>query len=106
MIITTTPNIENHQIVEYKGLVFGEVVSGANFIHDFLAGITDVIGGRSGAYESKLNSARKEALQELEKEAKKIGANAVVGVSMEYQSMGGDKGMFIVVATGTAVVIR
>lgn len=106
MIITTTPNIENHQIVEYKGLVFGEVVSGANFIRDFLAGITDVIGGRSGAYESKLNSARKEALEELEKEAKKIGANAVVGVSMEYQSMGGDKGMFIVVATGTAVVIR
>ncbi len=106
MIITTTPNIENHQIVEYKGLVFGEVVSGANFIRDFLADITDVIGGRSGAYESKLNSARKEALQELEKEAKKVGANAVVGVSMEYQSMGGDKGMFIVVATGTAVVIR
>ena len=106
MIITTTPNIENHQIVEHKGLVFGEVVSGANFIRDFLAGITDVIGGRSGAYESKLNSARKEALQELEKEAKKVGANAVVGVSMEYQSMGGDKGMFIVVATGTAVVIR
>ncbi|EQA06955.1 YbjQ family protein [Glaesserella parasuis] len=106
MIITTTPNIENHQIVEYKGLVFGEVVSGANFIRDFLAGITDVIGGRSGAYESKLNSARKEALQELEKEAKKVGANAVVGVSMEYQSMGGDKGMFIVVATGSAVVIR
>ncbi|MDP0191881.1 YbjQ family protein [Glaesserella parasuis] len=106
MIITTTPNIENHQIVEYKGLVFGEVVSGANFIRDFLAGITDVIGGRSGVYESKLNSARKEALQELEKEAKKVGANAVVGVSMEYQSMGGDKGMFIVVATGTAVVIR
>ncbi|KDB48893.1 YbjQ family protein [Glaesserella parasuis] len=106
MIITTTPNVENHQIVEYKGLVFGEVVSGANFIRDFLADITDVIGGRSGAYESKLNSARKEALQELEKEAKKVGANAVVGVSMEYQSMGGDKGMFIVVATGTAVVIR
>lgn len=106
MIISTTSNIENHQIVEYKGLVFGEVVSGANFIRDFLAGITDVIGGRSGAYESKLNSARKEALQELEKEAKKVGANAVVGVSMEYQSMGGDKGMFIVVATGTAVVIR
>ena len=104
MIITTTPNIENQQIVAYKGLVFGEVVSGANFIRDFLAGITDVVGGRSGAYESKLNSARKEALQELEKEAKKVGTNAVVGVSMEYQSMCGDKGMFIVVATGTAVV--
>ncbi|WGE59676.1 YbjQ family protein [Actinobacillus equuli] len=106
MIITTTPTIEGHQITEYKGLVFGEVVSGANFIRDFFASITDVIGGRSGAYESKLNSAGQEALAELEKEAKRVGANAVVGVSMEYQSMGGDKGMFIVVATGTAVVIR
>lgn len=106
MIITTTPTIDGKQITEYKGLVFGEVVSGANFIRDFLASITDVIGGRSGAYESKLNSARKEALAELEQEAKKIGANAIVGVSMEYQSMGGDKGMFIVVATGTAVVVR
>lgn len=106
MIITTTPTIENHQIVEYKGLVFGEVVSGANFVRDFFAGITDVIGGRSGAYESKLNSARQEALSELEKAAKRTGANAVVGVSMEYQSMGGNKGMFIVVATGTAVIIR
>lgn len=106
MIITTTPTIEGKQIVEYKGLVFGEVVSGANFIRDFLAGITDIIGGRSGAYESKLNGARKEALEELAKEAQKVGANAVVGVSMEYQSMGGDKGMFIVVATGTAVVVR
>lgn len=106
MIITTTPTIEGKQIVEYKGLVFGEVVSGANFIRDFLAGITDIIGGRSGVYESKLNGARKEALAELSKEARKVGANAVVGVSMEYQSMGGDKGMFIVVATGTAVVIR
>lgn len=106
MIITTTPTIEGYQITEYKSLVFGEVVSGANFIRDFFASITDVIGGRSGAYESKLNSARQEALAELEKEAKRVGANAVVGVSMEYQSMGGDKGMFIVVATGTAVVIR
>lgn len=106
MIITTTPTIDGHQITEYKGLVFGEVVSGANFIRDFFASITDVIGGRSGAYESKLNSARQEALAELEKEAKRVSANALVGVSMEYQSMGGDKGMFIVVATGTAVVIR
>ncbi|MDH2998688.1 hypothetical protein A1D22_02670 [Pasteurellaceae bacterium LFhippo2] len=105
MIITTTPSIDGKKIIEYKGLVFGEVVSGANFIRDFFASITDVIGGRSGAYESKLNSSRKEALKELEIEAKKVGANAVVGVSFEYQSMGGDKGMFIVVATGTAVVV-
>lgn len=106
MIITTTPTIEGKQIVEYKGLVFGEVVSGANIIRDLFASVTDIIGGRSGAYESKLNGARQEALSELAKEAQKVGANAVVGVSMEYQSMGGDKGMFIVVATGTAVVVR
>lgn len=105
MIITSTPTIEGHQISEYKGLVFGEVVSGANFIRDFFASITDVIGGRSGAYESKLNSTRRDALKELEKQASKVGANAVVGVSMEYQTIG-SKDMFIVVATGTAVVIR
>lgn len=105
MIITSTPNIEGKQIVEYKGLVFGEVVSGANFVRDFIAGITDVIGGRSGVYESKLNSARKDALKELEAEARKVGANAVVGVDFDYQTLG-TKEMFIVVATGTAVVVR
>lgn len=104
MIITTTPTIEGKRIKEYKGLVFGEVVSGANFIRDFFASITDVIGGRSGVYESKLNKSRQEALNELAEEAHKVGANAVVGVSLEYQSMSGDKSMFIVVATGTAVV--
>ena len=104
MIITTTPTIEGKRIKEYKGLVFGEVVSGANFIRDFFASITDVIGGRSGVYESKLNKSRQEALDELVEEARKVGANAVVGVSLEYQSMDGDKSMFIVVATGTAVV--
>lgn len=104
MIITTTPTIEGKRIKEYKGLVFGEVVSGANFIRDFFASITDVIGGRSGVYESKLNKSRQEALNELAEEARKVGANAVVGVSLEYQFMGGDKSMFIVVATGTAVV--
>lgn len=104
MIITTTPTIEDKQISEYKGLVFGEVVVGANIIRDFFAGITDIIGGRSGVYESKLNTARKEALKELEAEAKKVGANAVVGVSFDYQTLG-TKDMFVVAATGTAVVI-
>lgn len=104
MIITTTPTIEGKQISEYKGLVFGEVVVGANIIRDFFAGITDIIGGRSGVYESKLNTARKEALKELETEAKKVGANAVVGVSFDYQTLG-TKDMFVVAATGTAVVI-
>ncbi|QGM80496.1 YbjQ family protein [Otariodibacter oris] len=106
MLITTTPSFEGKEIIEYKGLVFGEVVAGANFLRDLFASVTDFIGGRSGVYESKLNQSRQNALAELEQEAKKLGANAVVGVSFEYQSMGGDKGMFIVVATGTAVVIR
>lgn len=106
MIITTTPTIEGKQISEYKGLVFGEVVSGANIVRDFFASITDIIGGRSGVYESKLNASRQDALRELAQEAQKLGANAVVGVSIDYQSMGGNKGMFIVVATGTAVVVR
>lgn len=106
MIITTTPTIEGKRITQYKGLVFGEVVSGANFVRDFFASITDIIGGRSGAYERKLNASRQEALAELAEEARKVGANAVVGVSFEYQSMGGNKSMFIVVATGTAVVIE
>lgn len=106
MIITTTPTIEGKRITQYKGLVFGEVVSGANFVRDFFASITDIIGGRSGAYERKLNTSRQEALAELAEEARKVGANAVVGVSFEYQSMGGNKSMFIVVATGTAVVIE
>lgn len=106
MIISTTHTLENREIVEYKGLMFGEVVAGANIIRDFFAGIRDIIGGRSGAYESKLNEARRDALKELEIAAQRIGANAVVGVSLDYQSMGGNKGMFIVVATGTAVVVR
>ena len=104
MIITTTPTIEGKRIKEYKSLVFGEVVSGANFIRDFFASITDVIGGRSGVYESKLNKSRQEALDELAEEARKVGANAEGGDSLEYQSKCGDKSMFIVVATGTAVV--
>lgn len=105
MIITTTPTIENKQIQVYKGLVFGEVVAGSNVVRDFIASITDIIGGRSGVYESKLHSARKEALKELEAEARKVGANAVVGVNFDYQTLG-TKEMFIVVATGTAVVIN
>lgn len=105
MIITTTPKIENREILEYKGVVFGEVVSGANVVRDFFASITDIIGGRSGVYESKINDSRQDALRELEANARKLGANAVVGVSFDYTTLG-TKNMFVVVATGTAVVIR
>lgn len=106
MIVTTTHLIENHTIIEYKGLVFGEVVAGANIIRDFFANIRDIVGGRSKAYEEKLIESRQVALQELQNNAIKLGANAVVGVEITYQSMGGNKGMFIVVASGTAVVIN
>lgn len=105
MIITTTPQIENREIVEYKGIVFGEVVAGANIVRDFFASITDIIGGRSSTYESKIGASREDALRELEENARKIGANAVVGVSFDYSTLG-TKSMFVVVATGTAVVIR
>ncbi|HDR0627013.1 YbjQ family protein [Pasteurella multocida] len=107
MLITTTPSIEGKQIIEYKGVVFGEVVAGSNFIRDFFAGITDIIGGRSGAYESKIARARKEALEELQQQAKRLGANAVVGVEVNYTSINGEgKSMFMIVASGTAVVVR
>ncbi|NNI53630.1 YbjQ family protein [Pasteurella multocida] len=107
MLITTTPSIEGKQIIEYKEVVFGEVVAGSNFIRDFFAGITDIIGGRSGAYESKIACARKEALEELQQQAKRLGANAVVGVEVNYTSINGEgKSMFMIVASGTAVVVR
>ncbi|HDR1925224.1 TPA: YbjQ family protein [Pasteurella multocida] len=107
MLITTTPSIEGKQIIEYKEVVFGEVVAGSNFIRDFFAGITDIIGGRSGAYAPKIARARKEALEELQQQAKRLGANAVVGVEVNYTSINGEgKSMFMIVASGTAVVVR
>ena len=107
MIITTTPHIEGKQIVEYKQLVFGEVVAGSNFIRDFFAGITDIIGGRSGMYESRITKSRKEALDEMQKNAQALGANAVVGVEVNYTPITSDaKSMFMIVASGTAVVVR
>lgn len=105
MLLTTTPTIEGKEIIEYKGVIFGEVVSGANVVRDFFASITDVIGGRSGVYESKINESRQDALRELEANARKLGANAVVGISFDYATLG-TKSMFMVVATGTAVVVR
>lgn len=105
MIITTTPQIEGKQIVEYKQIVFGEVVAGANFIRDFFAAITDVIGGRSSVYERRLARAREEALNELQEQAAALGANAVVGVEINYTTVGA-KSMFMVIASGTAVIAR
>lgn len=105
MIITTTSTIEGRPIREYLGLVTGEAIMGANVFRDFMAGITDLIGGRSGTYESKLADARETALQELRDLAQQQGANAVVGIDIDYEVLGANNGMLMVTATGTAVKI-
>ena len=105
MIITTTPTIEGHPIREYKGLVTGETIIGANFVKDFFAGIRDIVGGRSGAYESVLREAKDTALKEMEEHARAIGANAIVGIDLDYEALGANNSMLMVTASGTAVVI-
>ena len=106
MITTTTNTIEGRQIREYLGLVTGEAIMGANVFRDFMAGITDLIGGRSDAYESKLADARETALQEMQDIAQQKGANAVVGIDIDYEVLGANNGMLMVTATGTAVKIE
>ena len=106
MVTTTTPNIEGKEITDYLGIVTGEAIMGANIFRDFLAGIRDIIGGRAGAYENKLIDARETALREMEEEAAHRGANAVVGVDLDYEVLGETNGMLMVSASGTAVKIR
>ena len=105
MIITTTPSVEGKQIMEYKGVVFGEVISGVNFVRDIAASFTNFLGGRSGSYEEELVTARQNAMREMEQRAAAIGANAVVGVDIDYEVLGTDNGMLMVTASGTAVVV-
>lgn len=106
MIVTTTPSIEGKRITEYKGVVFGEVVTGVNFIKDFAAGLTNFFGGRSGSYEGELIQARQDALKELEKRAEMVGGNAVVGVDIDYEVLGQGGNMLMVTASGTAVRVE
>ena len=103
MIITTTPFVEGKKIVEYKGIVFGEVISGVNMVKDMMAGLTNIFGGRSNTYETELINARQNALREMEERAAQLGANAVVGVDFDYEVLGADNGMLMVTASGTAV---
>ncbi len=103
MIVTTTPTIEGRPITDYRGIVVGEAIMGANFVRDFFAQITDVVGGRSGAYETKLQDAREAAMRELEEQAAARGANAVVGVDLDYEVVGDS--MLMVSVSGTAVVV-
>lgn len=106
MITTTTNTVEGRRIRQYLGLVTGETIMGANVISDFIASITDFVGGRSGTYESKFAEARETAIQELEAEAQRKGADAVVGIDIDYQVLGASNGMLMVTATGTAVKIE
>ncbi|OEH84169.1 hypothetical protein BHU72_12235 [Desulfuribacillus stibiiarsenatis] len=105
MIITTTQSVEGKKITAYKGIVFGEVITGVNFIKDFAAGLTNFFGGRSGSYEGELVRAREEALAELQKRAQALGCNAVVGIDIDYEVLG-QGNMLMVTASGTAVVVE
>lgn len=106
MILTTTPGIQGKNIVAYQGIVFGEVISGVNFLKDFTAGLRNFFGGRSASYEEELTHAREQALAELERRAMERGANAVVGIDIDYEVLGADNGMLMVTASGTAVIVE
>jgi uncharacterized protein YbjQ (UPF0145 family) len=103
MIVTTTPVIEGHHITEYKGIVAGEAILGANLFRDLFASIRDIVGGRAGAYEKVLNDARETAIAEMTDKAARLGANAVIGVDIDYETVGTNGSMLMVTAAGTAV---
>lgn len=105
MIVTTTSSVEGRTITSYKGIVFGEVVSGVNFIKDFMGGLRDVFGGRSNTYENELVTARENAIRELQERAKALGADAIVGCKMDYEVLGQTNGMLMVTISGTAVTL-
>ncbi|MCG0237839.1 MAG: heavy metal-binding domain-containing protein [Firmicutes bacterium] len=103
MLLTTTPTVEGRPIREYLGIVAGEAIMGANVFRDFVAGLADFFGGRAGTYESKLQEARQVALAEMAEQARRLGADAVVGVDIDYEVLGQGNGMLMVTASGTAV---
>jgi uncharacterized protein YbjQ (UPF0145 family) len=103
MIITTTPSVEGKKINQYLGIVTGEAIMGANMFKDLFASITDILGGRSGAYEKELIQAKDIALEEMQERAVNLGANAIVGVDLDYEVLGRDNSMLMVSASGTAV---
>jgi uncharacterized protein YbjQ (UPF0145 family) len=106
MILTTTPSVEGRKISRYCGIVTGEAILGANVFKDLFAGIRDIVGGRSATYERELQRARDIALAELEERARAAGANAVVGVDLDYEVLGQGNGMLMVSASGTAVLLE
>lgn len=108
MIVTTTPTVDGKRTTRYLGIVTGEAILGANIFRDFFAGITDIVGGRSGAYEGELRKARDIAMREMMEDARRVGGNAVVGVDLDYETINinGGGGMLMVTANGTAVVVE
>ena len=108
MLVLTTPNIEGKKIVEYLGLVSGEAILGANIFKDFFAGIRDIVGGRSAAYEKELRRAKEIAIEEMKEQAKALGGNAVIGTDLDYETIqiGQSGGMLMVSASGTAVIYK
>ena len=105
MILSTTPQIEGSSIRAYKGVVTGETIIGANFLKDFFAGIRDIVGGRSASYEKVLRQAKDIAMNEMMDRAQEMGANAIVGIDIDYETIGKDSSMLMVATSGTAVVI-
>ena len=105
MILTTTPQIEGHTIREYKGVVTGETIIGANFVKDFFAGIRDIVGGRSGSYEKVLRKAKDTSMKEMMERARELGANAVVCIDIDYETIGETNSMLMVATSGTAVLV-
>jgi uncharacterized protein YbjQ (UPF0145 family) len=106
MILTTTPSVEGRSITKYCGIVNGETILGANMFKDLFAGIRDMVGGRSGTYEKELQRAREMAMEEMQQRAAELGANAIVGIDLDYEVLGETNGMLMVAAAGTAVVLR
>jgi uncharacterized protein YbjQ (UPF0145 family) len=106
MLVTTTNTVEGHRILEYKGLVAGEAILGANLFRDLFASIRDIVGGRAGSYEKVLNDARQTAVAEMTDKAAALGANAVIGVDIDYETVGSNGSMLMVTAAGTAVRIE
>jgi uncharacterized protein YbjQ (UPF0145 family) len=105
MLTTTTPSIEGQRITKYFGVVTGEAILGANVFKDLFAGLRDIVGGRSATYEAELHRARDLALTEMQEQARQLGANAVVGVDLDYEVLGANNGMLMVSASGTAVLV-
>lgn len=105
MLLSTTPTIEGRRILEYKGVVTGETIVGANVLKDFMASLSDFFGGRSGKYEKVLREAKESAMREMEERAMELGANAVVGIDLDYETIGQGGSMLMVTCSGTAVVI-